>query len=57
MAAKGVLIGLCTVPGAYTGRWIVTNTPLRIHTLFMEIIVLTGAGYFLWRAGRGLGWL
>jgi uncharacterized membrane protein YfcA len=57
MAAKGVLIGLCTMPGAYTGRWIVTNTPLRIHTLLMEIFVLAGAGYFLWRAGRGFGWL
>ncbi len=56
MAAKGVLIGLCTMPGAYTGRWIVTNTPVRIHTAFMEVLVLAGAVYFLWKAGTGFGW-
>jgi uncharacterized membrane protein YfcA len=37
---KGVVIGLCTIPGAYVGRWIVRNTPLRIHSLFMEGFIL-----------------
>jgi uncharacterized membrane protein YfcA len=55
LALQGLLIGLCTIPGAYTGRWIVKNTPIRIHTLFMEAFVLTGAGYFLWQAGKGFG--
>jgi hypothetical protein len=55
MAAKGALIGLCTIPGAFAGRWIVANTPLRVHTLFMEAFVLCGAGYFLWRAAVELG--
>lgn len=57
LALKGVMIGLCTMPGAYVGRWIVTNTPLRIHTAFMEGFILCGGGYFLWRAAEGLGWL
>ena len=56
LAAKGVLIGLCTIPGAYTGRWIVTNTPIRIHTRLMEAFVLCGAVYFLWKAAAGFGW-
>ena len=56
LAIKGLLIGLCTMPGAYTGRWIVTNTPIRLHTAFMEIFILCGAGYFLWQAAVGLGW-
>jgi len=57
MALKGLLIGLCTIPGAFTGRWIVTHTPLRIHTLFMEGFILAGGCYFLWRAAEGFGWL
>lgn len=52
---KGVLIGLCTIPVAYAGRWIVRNTPIRIHTLFLEFLILCGAGYFLWKAAEGLG--
>jgi len=57
MALKGLLIGICTIPGAFTGRWIVTHTPLRIHTLFMEGFILAGGCYFLWRAAEGFGWL
>ena len=57
MAMKGVLIGLCTIPGAYAGRWIVTSTPIRVHTLFMEVFVLCGAVYFLWKAATGFGWV
>lgn len=52
---KGIVIGLCTVPGAYAGRWIVRNTPIRVHTLYMEVFILGGAGYFLWRAAAGFG--
>ena len=54
LSSKGLLIGLCTMPGAFTGRWIVTDTPIRIHTLLMEGFILCGAMYFLWKAGQGL---
>ena len=53
LMAKGVLIGLCTIPGTYLGRWIVRRTPIRIHTLYMEGLVLCGALYFLWNAAVG----
>ena len=53
---KGIVIGLCTVPGVYAGRWIVRNTPIRVHTLYMELFILAGASYFLWQAALGFGW-
>lgn len=54
LAIKGVLIGLCTIPGAYAGRWIIRNTPIRIHTVYVEAFILCGAAYFLWQAATGL---
>jgi len=56
LMAKGVLIGLCTIPGTYLGRWIVRRTSIRVHTLYMEGLVLCGAAYFLWIAVREFGW-
>lgn len=56
LLVKGVIIGLCTIPGAFVGRWIVRNTSLRIHSLFMEAFILCGAAYFLSVAADQLGW-
>lgn len=53
---KGIVIGLCTIPGAFVGRWIVRSTPIRIHSLFMEAFIVCGASYFLWVAFGQLGW-
>ena len=50
---KGIVIGLFTIPGAYVGRWIVRNTSLRVHKLFMEGFILCGAAYFLWKFVEG----
>jgi len=57
LMAEGVLIGLCTIPGTYLGRWIVRRTSIRVHTLYMEGLVLCGAAYFLWITVRELGWV
>ncbi len=54
---KGILIGLATVPGAFVGRWIVRSTPLRIHKVFMEVLILCGGLYFLYEALREFQWL
>jgi uncharacterized protein len=54
---QGVLIGLCTIPGAYVGRWIVRTTSIRVHTVFMEAVILSGGAYFLWKAVEGFGLL
>ncbi|MFQ6018082.1 MAG: TSUP family transporter [Kiloniellaceae bacterium] len=55
MLLTGLLIGLCTIPGAYTGRWIVTHTPIRIHTLLLDVLITIGGLYFLWSAAKATG--
>ncbi len=50
----GVLVGLCTIPGAYIGRWLVRNTSVRLHSQFMEVIIACGGLLFLYEAYRDL---
>jgi uncharacterized membrane protein YfcA len=50
LAAAGLLIGLCTAPGAFVARWLLAHIPLKVHTAMMEIVVLAGGAGFLWRA-------
>lgn len=52
LALAGVLIGACTIPGAFVARWLLRRIPTRIHTAFMEAIVVAGGAGFLWRALR-----
>lgn len=47
----GIGLGLCTIPGHYLGRLVLQRTPVRIHILFLEAFMLTGAVYFL---GQGI---
>jgi uncharacterized protein len=49
----GCLLGLCMIPGTYFARWLVLRTPLHLHVVAMEIIVVLGASSFLWRAIEG----
>ena len=55
LALMGVAVGLCTVPGNLTGRWIVRNTPIRVHIALVEAVVAIGGFYFLWIAAEGFG--
>lgn len=50
LATAGVLIGLCTAPGAFIARRLLVLVPLRVHTAFMDVVVLAGGASFLWRA-------
>lgn len=50
LALAGVLIGLCTVPGAFVARRLLALISLKVHTVVMEIVVLAGGAAFLWRA-------
>ena len=45
----GILVGLCTIPGAHVGRWVVRNTSIRLHTLLVETLIFCGALYFLYQ--------
>jgi uncharacterized protein len=49
----GCLLGLCTIPGTYLARWLMLRTPLHLHVVAMEMIVVAGACSFLWRAIAG----
>ena len=48
--AIGVVLGVCTMPGAYVGRWILQRTSVRVHTLLVEGIMVAGGIFFLARA-------
>jgi uncharacterized membrane protein YfcA len=50
LVAAGLLIGLCTAPGAFVARWLLARIPLKVHTAVMEMVVLAGGASFLWRA-------
>lgn len=50
LALAGVLIGLCTVPGAFVARRLLAVISLKVHTVVMEFVVLAGGAAFLWRA-------
>jgi uncharacterized membrane protein YfcA len=52
LTLAGVAIGVCTIPGAFVARWLLRRIPARVHTAFMEVIVLAGGAGFLWRALR-----
>jgi uncharacterized membrane protein YfcA len=47
-ALVGLLVGLCTVPGAFVARFLLARIPAGIHAWFMELIVVAGAIVLLW---------
>jgi uncharacterized membrane protein YfcA len=52
LAITGVLVGLCTAPGAFVARAILVRLPQRLHLRIMEAVVVVGGLGFLWRAWR-----
>lgn len=46
----GVLIGLCTVPGAFIANRVMDRLPLKVHIRLMEVLILGGGASFLWQA-------
>jgi uncharacterized protein len=52
LAVAGLLIGLCTMPGAFVARRLLDLIPARIHALVMDVVVVVGGIGFLWRAGQ-----
>ncbi len=49
----GCLLGLCMIPGTYFARWLIRRTPLHVHLVAMEVIVVLGGCSFLWRGLAG----
>jgi uncharacterized protein len=52
LAVAGVLVGACTMPGAFVARRVLNLIPARIHARVMEAVVVFGGVSFLWRAWR-----
>jgi uncharacterized protein len=53
LALAGLLMGACTIPGAFAGRWLLERFAMSIHTAMMDALVLFGGATFLWRAWTG----
>jgi uncharacterized membrane protein YfcA len=47
-----LVMGLCTVPGTWVAAWMVKRMNIRIHTLFMEGLVMAGGLMILLEALR-----
>jgi uncharacterized membrane protein YfcA len=43
------LIGACTLPGAYTAKWMVDRMNIRMHTAIIEVAIVVGGISLLWR--------
>jgi len=50
LALVGLLVGLCTAPGAFVARWLLKYVPAGVHAWFMEVIIAAGALVLLSRA-------
>jgi uncharacterized membrane protein YfcA len=50
LAVTGVLVGLCTAPGAFAARALLVRLPQQTHLRLMEAVVMLGGLGFLWRA-------
>lgn len=42
------IMGLCTIPGTWVAAWIVKRTDVRIHTLFVEALIVVGGASFIY---------
>ncbi len=50
LALVGLMVGLCTSPGAFIARKLLAHIPLKIHVWVMEAMVVAGAISLLWQA-------
>jgi hypothetical protein len=49
LAVAGILTGLCTMPGPFVARRLLTLLPAHVHAWEMEVVVVAGSAEFLWR--------
>ena len=50
LVLAAALIGACTLPGAYTAKWLVERMGLRVHTYVIEAAIVIGGLSILWQA-------
>ena len=49
LALAALLIGVFTLPGAYTAKWMVDRMQLRLHTAIVDIAIVVGGLSLFWR--------
>jgi uncharacterized protein len=52
LGLTGLLIGLCTIPGAFIARALIRRMSVGIHVWIMEVAVIIGAVMLLWRGAN-----
>jgi uncharacterized protein len=50
LALVGLLVGMCTAPGAFFARALLKHIPAGVHAWVMEAVVFAGAVVLLWQA-------
>jgi hypothetical protein len=53
LVALAVAMGVMTIPGTWAARYIVQRTPIRIHTLAIEALIVIGGLSMIIGALRG----
>lgn len=48
LALLGLIVGLCTAPGAFVARTLLKRIPAGIHAGLMELVVIAGSVALLW---------
>ncbi|MGE0502298.1 MAG: TSUP family transporter [Rhizobiaceae bacterium] len=48
LVTLGVAIGLCTIPGTWLGYELLMRTSVRVHTAFVEALIVIGGVGFVW---------
>lgn len=43
-----LVMGLSTIPGTWVGVWLVRKTSVRVHTLFIEGLIVLGGSSLVW---------
>ncbi len=47
LALLGAFVGLSVTPGVYIGYWLLQRTPVRIHTVFVELLAFAAGVAFI----------
>ena len=50
LTLTGLLVGACTIPGAFVARALLARISGRVHAAFMEVVIVAGAITILVRA-------
>jgi len=48
MFLLALAMGICTIPGTWAGAWVVRRTSVRVHTAFIEILIVLGGASLIW---------